>query len=156
MMIHPLSGPSFSVSSLDEALAAYVPARHSGKTRGLLVSKDNAYEVVSGNGKQGTAMHLDDALPGINQLYIYDHAEAHAAGGMRARGDMNGELYLNNSPCKGPYGCGRMLPHMLQEGADLRIHLRQESGKFIESGNYTGLPDIEWGDVFHLLTGGQR
>jgi len=68
--------------------------------------------------------------------------EAHAAAVMRNRGLTEATLYINNTPCDGPYGCDALLPHMLPPGATLSVHILGPTGWTTRQ--YTGISDSVW------------
>ncbi|MGK3969858.1 RHS repeat-associated core domain-containing protein [Sorangium sp. So ce118] len=59
-------------------------------------------------------------FPGRNNL-VDLHVEAHAAQIMRVEGVARATLTINQAPCGASNGCASMLPHMLPEGAQLRV-----------------------------------
>jgi hypothetical protein len=91
--------------------------------------------------------NLPDVVPGMEKGYgSWDHVEAHAASIMRDKGVQDGDLWINNpnGPCLGDVGCRTNLPHMLPEGATLRVHWPGgKDGAWVEE-TFTGKPDDTW------------
>ncbi|AVT32940.1 hypothetical protein C6361_29650 [Plantactinospora sp. BC1] len=87
------------------------------------------------SGVAGPASSLPKGTPGFNGL-VKSHVEGHAAALMRQNGIPNAELYINRVPCGSGNGCAAMLPHMLPEGATLRVY-----GPNGYDRTFTGLPD---------------
>lgn len=71
---------------------------------------------------------------------IKSHVESHAVVLMRREGLMEATLYINKAPCPTinpkSLGCHDALPHMLPEGARLRV-----IGSEGFDHTYVGLPD---------------
>ena len=74
-------------------------------------------------------------FPGRNNL-VDLHVEAHTAQIMRIENLESATLRINQVPCTSPNGCATMLPHMLPEGARLRV---LGPGGFDQT--FVGLPD---------------
>jgi RHS repeat-associated protein len=114
-----------------------LPAYSGGKTQGILDTGTEEIGLVSGRPTG------DRVLPGNapgHDLLIRDHVEAQASALMRNQGIMDADLYINNTPCPDIFGCDRMLPHMLPEGATLRMHIKHGVDDW-EDRIYNGLPD---------------
>jgi RHS repeat-associated protein len=103
-LVHPLDYPQ---------LPAYQPG---DRTRGWLKTGNGIYELHSGESGGPPAI----PLPGRNSTN-FTHVEAHAAQIMRVEGVMEATLEINRIPCGVGPGCANNLPHMLPEGATLRV-----------------------------------
>lgn len=114
-----------------------VPQYSGGKTEGILVRPD-LVETALVSGYAGPSMGVR-GIPRMNGN-IKSHVEAHAAVIMRRERLADATLWINKPPCvttdPRSLGCHNALPHMLPEGAKLRII---GPGGFDET--YTGLPD---------------
>jgi hypothetical protein len=119
-----------------------LPLYSGGKTQGILDIGTDELPLISG--KNGPAADMPSNAPGMPESWaIRDHVEAHAAAVMRQLDVSEADLYINNTPCSGPMGCNANLPHMLPEGATLRVHIQNGVNNW-EVRSYVGLPDSEW------------
>lgn len=100
-----------------------VRRRPDDPTAGVLTTPDGRKieDVASGKtgpGRGGPGLKA----PFRNMMAALDHAEGHAAAVMRARRLREATLYVNNEPCQGPFGCDKVLPHILPEGVRLTVY----------------------------------
>jgi hypothetical protein len=72
------------------------------------------------SGAAGPAANVPKGSPGFNGV-TKTHVEGHAAALVQQTGAQEGALYINNTPCSGPWGCNALLPRMLPEGAWLKV-----------------------------------
>lgn len=123
-----------------------------GKTSGDFIGPDGTpRRLLSGHSDPDIAQQprtrLPDQMPGMPKSYWnWDHVEAHAASLMRLEGIQDADLWINNpaGPCAGILGCNAQLPHMLPEGATLRVHYPGgPNGSWIKQ-PYVGRPESQW------------
>jgi hypothetical protein len=114
-----------------------LPFYKGGKTQGILDTGTDEIDLISG--RPTGERKLPPNAPG-SKLIIADHVEAQASAIMRNRGLMEADLYINNTPCSGTYGCNAMLEHMLPEGARLNMYIKLGPDNW-ENRFYMGLPD---------------
>ena len=100
-----------------------VPRYDGTKTMGVLATAVGDIRLVSG--KQGpSALFPPRTIPGRHGTIMW-HVESHAIASMRALNQQRGILFINRVPCglDPPWtsGCYYMIPHMLPQGAKIRI-----------------------------------
>lgn len=132
-------------NSCGDSLPAF---KSGGKTKGIFFSSDMSDAIPLESGYRGPSADMPSGTPGISKLEVRSHVEAHAASLMRQNEIQDADLWINNpsGPCTGDYGCHKMLPHMLPEGANLRVHFPDGAGGWITQ-EYTGLSDALWNAV---------
>jgi hypothetical protein len=92
--------------------------REGDKTQGVIELDGERLRVQSGYGRPSADLPL--GLPGFNGN-VKAHVDGHVAALMRQRNLDRVELYINQAPCGGPWGCDKMLPRMLPEGSELVV-----------------------------------
>ncbi len=114
-----------------------LPIYDGGKVIGCLVLADGR-EIPLISGYLGPAAQVR-GVPRMNGN-IKSHVESHVAVIMRKEGIAEATLYINKTPCLTIHprslGCHDALPHMLPEGARLRV-LGPNAFDWV----YMGLPD---------------
>ncbi len=100
-----------------------VPRYDGTKTMGVLATAVGDIRLVSG--KQGpSALFPPRTIPGRHGTIMW-HVESHAIASMWALNQQRGILFINRVPCglDPPWtrGCYYMIPHMLPQGAKIRI-----------------------------------
>jgi hypothetical protein len=119
-----------------DAMLARLPARSAGdKTSGTLVM-DNGGQVDLKSGVQGPGEFMPKGFGFVEKQGTASHVEGHAAAAMRLSGSSEANLFINNTPCLGRFGCAAQLPNMLPEGARLNVFGPQG---YMQS--FSGVPD---------------
>ncbi|MDG4784954.1 SCP1.201-like deaminase [Micromonospora sp. WMMD1102] len=102
-----------------------LPARRSSDapTDGVLTTTGGRKISDVHSGKEGPGKGGPGLRPPFKHyVSALDHAEGHAAAAMRTRGMTEATLYLNNTPCRDPMGCDRVLPYVLPKDAKLTVY----------------------------------
>ncbi len=119
-------------------------------TQGVLVFGNSKADLSSIEKGPSADMRSDTPVLGKKWLMaIRWHVEGHAAALMRLFKIAEADLYINNTPCPGEWGCDAMLPHMLPEGSTLRVYFK-DAVRGVDPWSvrtYSGIPDSAWKDV---------
>jgi hypothetical protein len=98
------------------------------KTHGRWVGTDGVVApITSGEDDWASAADAELRSRGLGQLYVANHAEMKLAAHLRSEHARTGQpqhatIVINNVPCSGIRGCGRLLPVMLPAGCSLTVH----------------------------------
>jgi hypothetical protein len=137
----PAEGLGSTVYASNGDAKSRLPLDDGGKVKGIFDSGSAERDIVSGWPKGDEVLPI--GAPGYRH-YVRDHVEGHVSAIMRNNDIMEADLYINRTPCPGPGGCDEMLPHMLPEGATLRVHIKLGVDDW-EDRIYYGEPDSAYG-----------
>ncbi|SDM55626.1 SCP1.201-like deaminase [Lentzea albidocapillata subsp. violacea] len=145
----PQPGVRERVDRLRRALPPPVQPRSGQKTHGrwftgLDEPGTSARELASGHDELGLAakQHLRDmGMPGTPVTAV--DVEIKIAVHMARNGIRHATVVLNNTPCKGRFGCDTLVPAVLPEGSSLTVHGVTPDGRIMQK-TYTGGAAAPW------------
>jgi len=115
-------------------------ATDDGPTDGTLTTVGGVKIEDVQSGQRGPGRGGPGLSPKFARMFTAaDHAEGHAAALMRTSDVRHATLYINNRPCDYvPFGCDRILPHILRKGDTLTVYCPDGYVK-VYTGNGKGL-----------------
>ena len=95
---------------------------------------------VDGPAAGAPGLRADDQVPWHQLKTVLEHVEGHVAAIMRHPGaPRHAVLVISESPCeRRPFGCDRVLPALLPQGATLTVYVGDEDGSARLWKTYTG------------------
>lgn len=145
----PQRGTSERVERLRRDLPPPVQPRTGQKTHGRWFTDTDApgtsaRELTSGHDEWSEVAErhlLDMGVPGTPVTAA--HVEIKIAVHMARSGVRHATLVLNNTPCKGRFGCDTLVPVVLPEGSSLTVHGVAPDGRTMMK-TYTGGAAASW------------
>lgn len=145
----PPRGIRDNVERLRRNLPPPVQPRSGQKTHGCWFADADApdapaRELTSGHDEwwEATGQHLLDlGAPGTPVTAA--HVEIKLAVHMARNGIQHTTVVLNNTPCKGRFGCDTLVPVVLPEGSSLTVHGVTPDGRTMMK-TYTGGAAASW------------
>ncbi|KOV87626.1 hypothetical protein ADL03_06870 [Nocardia sp. NRRL S-836] len=142
----PQRGSREHIEQLRRAQPPPVQPRSGQKTHGswFTNSDEPVRELTSGEDEwyEAAKQHLKDmGLPGTPVTVV--DVEVKLAVHMARNGIQHATVTLNNTPCKGRFGCGALVPVVLPEGSTLTVHGITSDGRIMRK-TYSGGAPASW------------